>query len=740
MKKRILSILMAAVMIVSLIPVAWAAGETLTFSASETNVKPGDTFQITIVSKKIEGAYSADINIAYDKAVLEVTSISWNTTIPGTAPTTVAEAKTNGFFQKGYVDNTNYEALTIGDDTTLLTASFKVSDDAPAGNTNIVLNKCDFTDEYSITMSGITVNTDKIAITVAGSTPAHEHVWSDAWSKDATHHWHDCTAAGCDAANADKNGYAKHTYDQRVTKEEFKVADSGSCTEPVSYYFSCVCGAKGTETFTDGDALGHKWVKGVADETTLKSPATCEEPAVYYMTCSVCGKHDDPNKTFTKGEALGHTGGTATCKDKAICDLCHQSYGEFAEHTYGDLIVEVPATHLATGVRAHYQCKVCEKLFNENKEETTAEALVIDKIPHDTEMAWKSDDTHHWHECSCGTELDKAAHTFEWVIDKPATEDETGLKHEECVCGAIRNENTVIKKLDHTHKMEKINAVAATCTAEGNNEYYHCTKCDLYFKDAAGTKATTVEAEAIARVPHTAVKHDRVEPTHFAAGNIEYYTCSVCGKYFSDADCTAEITKAETVLAKIEHSFSENWTVSADKHWHECTCGTKADEADHAWGEWTVTKAATETVAGEKQRECSVCHYIEKAEILPLNCRTITVDVDGTTTTVVTGVDGKLATLPEAPTRSGYTFNGWFTEKTGGEKVTTDTVFTKDTTIYAQWTQNAGPKPAGSGTTSGTKTVQSGKTFDAGVGVYVGLSILSLTGSAVVIGKKRKDR
>lgn len=41
---------------------------------------------------------------------------------------------------------------------------------------------------------------------------------------------------------------------------------------------------------------------------------------------------------------------------------------------------------------------------------------------------------------------------------------------------------------------------------------------------------------------------------------------------------------------------------------------------------------------------------------------------------------------------------------------------------------------------TGTKTVQSGKTFDAGVGVYVGLSILSLTGSAVVIGKKRKTR
>ena len=48
-----------------------------------------------------------------------------------------------------------------------------------------------------------------------------------------------------------------------------------------------------------------------------------------------------------------------------------------------------------------------------------------------------------------------------------------------------------------------------------------------------------------------------------------------------------------------------------------------------------------------------------------------------------TGADGKLLSLP-IPTRSGYTFNGWYTS--GGIRVTTDTVFTADTTIYAQWT------------------------------------------------------
>ena len=60
---------------------------------------------------------------------------------------------------------------------------------------------------------------------------------------------------------------------------------------------------------------------------------------------------------------------------------------------------------------------------------------------------WKYDGTNHWHECSCGDKTDTAAHSFQWVIDKAATKEATGIKHEECtVCGAKRSENTVIPK------------------------------------------------------------------------------------------------------------------------------------------------------------------------------------------------------------------------------------------------------------------------------------------------------
>ena len=56
---------------------------------------------------------------------------------------------------------------------------------------------------------------------------------------------------------------------------------------------------------------------------------------------------------------------------------------------------------------------------------------------------------------------------------------------------------------------------------------------------------------------------------------------------------------------------------------------------------------------------------------------------------VTTGADGKLASLP-TPTRSSYSFNGGYTEKNGGTKVTTDTIFSANTTVYAHWTYTGG--------------------------------------------------
>ena len=68
---------------------------------------------------------------------------------------------------------------------------------------------------------------------------------------------------------------------------------------------------------------------------------------------------------------------------------------------------------------------------------------------------------------------------------------------------------------------------------------------------------------------------------------------------------------------------------------------------------------------------------------------TIGLDAMGGTSSVVavtTNLNGKLSALPAQPTLDGYTFDGWYTEPVGGSRITTATVFTGDTTIYAQWT------------------------------------------------------
>ena len=64
---------------------------------------------------------------------------------------------------------------------------------------------------------------------------------------------------------------------------------------------------------------------------------------------------------------------------------------------------------------------------------------LTDKKPahvHEFADKWVTDENGHWHQCECGEKAEFAAHEFEWVVDKEATETETGLKHEECtVCG-----------------------------------------------------------------------------------------------------------------------------------------------------------------------------------------------------------------------------------------------------------------------------------------------------------------
>ena len=99
---------------------------------------------------------------------------------------------------------------------------------------------------------------------------------------------------------------------------------------------------------------------------------------------------------------------------------------------------------------------------------------------------------------------------------------------------------------------------------------------------------------------------------------------------------------------------------------------------------------------------------------------------------------GSTATKPRTPRRNDYTFKGWYLD---GKKFDFSTPITDDITLVARWTtKTSGGSNSSSDTTTkdNGKTVQSGKTFDGGIALYVGLSVLSATGSALVITKKKR--
>lgn len=93
-------------------------------------------------------------------------------------------------------------------------------------------------------------------------------------------------------------------------------------------------------------------------------------------------------------------------------------------------------------------------------------------------------------------------------------------------------------------------------------------------------------------------------PDRSEATETEAVKCTVCGYIITPA------------LGHDTHAPDAEWHFDATKHWHNCTgCSQKLDEGAHAFGDWTITVKPEVGVAGEKERECSVCGFKENAPV-----------------------------------------------------------------------------------------------------------------------------
>ena len=150
---------------------------------------------------------------------------------------------------------------------------------------------------------------------------------------------------------------------------------------------------------------------------------------------------------------------------------------------------------------------------------------------------------------------------------------------------------------------------------------------------------------------------------------------------------TADITvKAlwEDVPPAHEHSYGD-WSKDGTSHWHECTdddCPKKPE---------SIKDKAAHVYTDDADTTCNVCDYDRSVTPPAPTEFIVTFDAGDGTSSVgsMTTTNQKLSSLPSA-SRSKHSFDGWYTEKNGGTKVTTDTVFHAKTTVYAHWTYTGG--------------------------------------------------
>ncbi len=295
-----------------------------------------------------------------------------------------------------------------------------------------------------------------------------------------------------------------------------------------------------------------------------------------------------------------HTGGTASCTEKAECETCGNEYGDFGEHDWNtDDWVSDGETHWHA-----CQNEGCTETDTKVEHSGTDDGDCTTRLfcaicgygikaaqtEHLYDVGYTKNENQHWHVCirsdctqtdtkvnhsgtddgDCTTQLFCAicgygikAAEAEHNYSETWTTNENQHWHE-CLNEDCTQTDT---KADHEYTLniatETYLESAATCTAKA--VYYKSCVCGMH-----GTE-TFEYGEPVSHVSAEAVRENEVAATCTQAGSYdEVVYCSVCNE---------ELGRTEKSLA--------------------------VDETAHAWGEWTVTKEATETEEGEERRVCA---------------------------------------------------------------------------------------------------------------------------------------
>ena len=488
------------------------------------------------------------------------------------------------------------------------------------------------------------------------------HTFSPDWSYDENNHWHadtcghpevtdsfgphewnageitvqpthttagtmvyTCTVCGVQKSET-LNPTTEHVFDQQVVSDAY-LASPATADSPAMYYYSCICGEKGTETFPYGEKAGHTFSPDWSyDENNHWHADTCGHPDI----TDSYGPHQ-----WNAGEITLQPTHTTAGTMVYTCTVCGAQKSETVspttEHVFDQMNTDakyLKSEATCTAPAEYYYSCIC----GEKGTETFAYGQAKG---HSFSDKWSFDAENHWHPATCehtGEQGSFGPHRWNYgEITKNAGHAVDGEKLYTCLdCGYQKTE--VIPGQAHEFNQmvaqDKYLAAAATCTTPA--QYYYSCTCGLAGTDTfpyGNAKGHTfadkwsyneLQHWKAATCEHTNEKiqvADHIwnpgvittQPTATTKG-VKTYTCSVCGA-----------TKTEEVEPSThQHTFSTAWQGNATYHWHPATCehtNVVSGLGEHQWNAGVVNVWPTHTTTGMKTYTCTVCN-LTKTETL----------------------------------------------------------------------------------------------------------------------------
>ena len=360
------------------------------------------------------------------------------------------------------------------------------------------------------------------------------------------------------------------------------------------HYKSCSCNDQIKEAHTGGTATCQELAVCEVCNAKYGVFLPCDYEEQYdedshWLECNMCHDiKDEVSHTFdlTSDETyhyhtcgcgveikIEHSGGTATCQELAICEVCNTSYGELLPCHYEEQHNE--DTHWL-------ECNMCHD--------------IKDEVSHTHKLT--NDEEYHYHTCSCGYQI-KESHTGGsatcQVLKSCSVCNTSYGELLDCYYEEQYAEDTHWLECNMCHDIK--DEVSHTYELTSDEEYhYHTCSCGYQIKESHTGGTATCQVLKSCSVCNTSYgelldcyyEEQYAEDTH-------WLECNMCHAIKDEVEHTYELTSDET------------------HHYNICECGSQTIKIKHEYDNGTITLPATDMKDGIKTFSCVSCdHSIEK--------------------------------------------------------------------------------------------------------------------------------